>query len=181
MNTNAPGQGPDQEGMPDALRLQLRGLRRDVPPQRDLWTGIGARIAQMPAGARQAPPSRWSLRAPRMRVAALAASVSFAFALAWQLRPASDAPPAPVAAAGPAAATISREAASMTEQYHTALRQIDLPELAATDADALHQLDAGAAQVRQALARDPDARFLLRQLQKLYTQRLALTQRFALG
>ena len=41
-------------------------------------------------------------------------------------------------------------------------------------------LDRSAAQIRTALARDPDARFLLDRLQRTYTRRLALTQRLAL-
>ncbi|MBW8809855.1 MAG: hypothetical protein JF591_13705 [Lysobacter sp.] len=36
--------------MPDALRWQLRALRRDTPPARDLWSGIAARLDE------QAPP-----------------------------------------------------------------------------------------------------------------------------
>ena len=49
------------------------------------------------------------------------------------------------------------------------------------DAAALRQLDRSAAEVRSALAQNPDARFLLDRLQKLYAQRLALTQRLALS
>ncbi|WP_052756097.1 hypothetical protein [Lysobacter capsici] len=40
---------PDGE-LPDALRWQLRALRRDTPPARDLWSGIAARLGE------QAPP-----------------------------------------------------------------------------------------------------------------------------
>ena len=36
--------------LPDALRWQLRALRRDAPPTRDLWSGIAARLGE------QAPP-----------------------------------------------------------------------------------------------------------------------------
>ena len=42
-------QTPDGE-LPDALRWQLRALRRDTPPTRDLWSGIAARLGE------QAPP-----------------------------------------------------------------------------------------------------------------------------
>lgn len=44
-----PSQTPDGE-LPDALRWQLRALRRDTPPARDLWSGIAARLGE------QAPP-----------------------------------------------------------------------------------------------------------------------------
>lgn len=40
---------PDGE-LPDALRWQLRALRCDTPPARDLWSGIAARLGE------QAPP-----------------------------------------------------------------------------------------------------------------------------
>ncbi|KRB02608.1 hypothetical protein [Lysobacter sp. Root690] len=36
---------PDGE-LPDALRWQLRALRRDTPPTRDLWSGIAARLGE---------------------------------------------------------------------------------------------------------------------------------------
>jgi len=41
-------------------------------------------------------------------------------------------------------------------------------------------LDRSAAQIRSALAKDPDARFLLDRLRHTYAMRLALTQRAAL-
>jgi hypothetical protein len=42
------------------------------------------------------------------------------------------------------------------------------------------KLDRSAAQIRGALAKDPDARFLLERLRHTYAMRLALTQRAAL-
>jgi hypothetical protein len=41
----------------------------------------------------------------------------------------------------------------------------------------LRELDHSARQIRTALERDPDARFLLDRLRKTYTLRLELTQR----
>lgn len=41
--------GPERAGegeLPDALRWQLRALRRDQPPARDLWAGIAARLGE---------------------------------------------------------------------------------------------------------------------------------------
>ena len=55
------------------------------------------------------------------------------------------------------------------------------PEATATQQPALHELDRSAAQIRTALARDPDARFLLERLRRTYSLRLALTQRAALS
>lgn len=168
--------------MPDALRWQLRGLREDVAPQRDLWAGIAERIAAGPEITQPAPTLALPRPSRRLRWMAMAASIGLAFALAWQLRPASVTAPVPAGSNDVAANTISREAAAMTRQYQTALREIDAHGRPVTaHADALRELDAGVQQVRDALTRDPDSSFLLRQLQKLYTQRLALTQRFAMS
>ena len=58
----------------DALRWQLRALRQDVPPARDLWPDIAARLATTPQQVTATPARR------RQRVApfALAASVLLA-------------------------------------------------------------------------------------------------------
>ena len=175
-----PIDGTDE--MPDALRWQLRGLREDVAPQRDLWAGIAERIAAGPQVTQPAPIHALPRPSRRLRWMAMAASIGLAFALAWQLRPTPVTAPAPTGSNNVAANTISREAAAMTQQYQTALREIDAHGHPVTaHADALRELDAGVQQVRDALTRDPDSSFLLRQLQKLYTQRLALTQRFAMS
>ncbi|ROU04721.1 hypothetical protein [Lysobacter enzymogenes] len=67
--------GPERAGegeLPDALRWQLRALRRDQPPARDLWAGIAARLGeQAPAGtdgaaaAAEAPAARAAAAAVR--------------------------------------------------------------------------------------------------------------------
>lgn len=172
----------ERDEMPDALRWQLRGLREDIAPQRDLWAGIAERIAAGPDITQPAPTPAPPRPSRRLRWVAMAASIGLAFALAWQLRPTPVAAPTPSGSNDVAANTISREAAAMTQQYQTALREIDAHGRPVTaHADALRELDTGVEQVRDALTRDPDSRFLLRQLQKLYTQRLALAQRFAMS
>lgn len=152
------------------LRLQLRGLRRDTTPARDLWPQLAARLAQTPQEAVIGPRrARW------MPAFALAASLVLAVGIAWQLRPA----PAP----DPSARLIQREAQAMTREYHAALVELERSAPAADAspvAPALHDLDRSAAQIRTALARDPDARFLLERLRRTYAQRLALTQRAVL-
>jgi hypothetical protein len=45
----------------------------------------------------------------------------------------------------------------------------------------LRELDRSARQIRTALARDPEARFLLERLRRTYSLRLELTQRAALA
>jgi hypothetical protein len=77
---------------------------------------------------------------------------------------------------------VASEARAMTRQYEAALRVITASAPAVdVDAPALRELDRSSAQIRQALARDPDARFLLDRLQHTYSLRLALTERAVLG
>ena len=152
------------------LQLALRGLRRDVPPGRDLWPDLAARLAKTPQQAPVAArPRRW------MPAFALAASLLVAVGVAWQLRP--------IAAPEASSDLIQREAQAMTREYRAALLELERsapPPAASPVTPALHELDRSAAQIRGALARDPDARFLLDRLRSTYAQRLALTQRAAL-
>lgn len=81
--------------LPDALRWELRALRRDAEPDRDLWPSIAARLAGTP----QVKPAPVVARRPswrRFAPLATAASLALALGLAWQLRPVQ-------APAGPAA------------------------------------------------------------------------------
>lgn len=61
MNDNRlPPQGAGAAGdneLPDALRWQLRALRRDQPPSRDLWSGIAARLGEQAPADSAAPPA----------------------------------------------------------------------------------------------------------------------------
>lgn len=181
----------DPDALSDALRWQLRGLRREAMPERDLWAGISARIAAEPQ-AQPAPAANvvaLPLRSHRkLGWLAMAASLTLAVGLVWQLRPAGVAPAESDGFARSAphadpttAILISREASAMTWEYKAALREIDAHGAPVSDPRALRQLDRSAAQVRSALAQNPESRFLLERLQKLYAQRLALTQRLALS
>ena len=146
----------------EALRWQLRALRQDMPPTRDLWPGIAAKLAAVPV-----PSDR---RARRVAPFALAASVLLAVTMTWQLQqvPAGD-------------ALIRREAAALTRDYSGALAQLDAQAKASAEyGPALHTLDESAAQIRHAIATDPNGRFLLDQLRRTYARRLALTQRAAM-
>lgn len=194
MNSNDKNTRHDEDrgdDMPDALRWQLRGLRRDAMPQRDLWAGIAERIAQ--AEAMPAAPSRVVALPVRknkpLAWLAMAASITLAIGIGWQLRPAAPGADADAPAVvraepdprDPTATLFVREANAMTWEYKAALREISAHNTAVADNKALRQLDRSASQVRSALAQDPEARFLLEQLQRLYAQRLALTQRLALS
>ena len=157
-----------------ALRMALRQLRRERMPENDLWPRIAADIAAAPART-DARPSGASRFVPW----AIAASLLLAVTLAWQLRPL---PPRSLAARDGEARLLSHEAQAMTREYQGALKVIASGTRAdATSNPALRELDASAAQIRGALARDPDARFLLDRLRHTYSLRLALTQRAALS
>lgn len=161
----------DERFADQRLRLALRGLRRDVPPERDLWPDIAARIARAPRERHAPRPLRW------MPALAVAASLALAIGIAWQQRPVP-----PPARAG--AAPLQVEAHAMTRQYQAALLELErsAPQATASPlAPTLRELDRSAAQIRTALDRDPDARFLLDQLRRTYAQRLALTQRAVLA
>ena len=149
----------------DALRWQLRALRQDVPPSRDLWPDIATRLAAVPQ--QHATPRS---RRGRVMPFALAASVLLAVTVTWQLQ---RAPSGDV--------LIQREAAALTRDYAGALAQLDRQVNASPEiAPALHTLDESAAQIRHAIAKEPNAHFLLDQLRRTYARRLELTQRAAM-
>src|SRR5690606_22246113 len=93
----------------------------EIEPGNDLWPGIQARIAQLPAQARG---SARGTHATRLAPWALAASLVLAVGVAWRMQP----PPAPAPAgdAGPgvAAVALDREAAAMTAEYRAALQEL---------------------------------------------------------
>ena len=157
----------DDDALDPRLRAGLHQLRRDVPPVRDLWPQIEARIAM----TQRATPPRRVVR-DRFVPWALAASVLLAFGVAWHMQR-----PQPSVEAR----LITHEAHAMTREYQGALKVIASSAPAGIRPDpALRELDRSAALIRSALARDPDARFLLDRLRHTYSLRLALTQRAAL-
>lgn len=149
----------------ESLRWRLRAMRADVPPSRDLWPDIAARIAEAP----QSPilPVETTIQSHRAMPWAMAASALLALGLVWQLGTMKPQPDP----------LIQREAASLTRDYQGALAELESagtpPEIAAT----LTALDHSAAQIRSAIDAQPNARFLLDQLRRTYARRLALTQR----
>lgn len=222
--------GEEDEHQGEAhLRWQLRGLRRELPPARDLWPQIAARIAAT-TPSRHAPVRRASVQhapVPHAPIQpqyhtltrpwaslALAASLLLTIGLAWQLRqlpapaaatgattsspaalasrlPASGSPlsgtpvSSPRATSQPTASLIHREADAMAREYNAALRELraatPVSATPVAEAATLRTLDRSAAQIRTAMTRDPDARFLLERLRHTYAQRLALTQRATLA
>ena len=155
----------------EAILQRLRALRRDQPPARDLWPDIATRLAADPSAG-------WNASA-RQRVRsiapwALAASVVLAVLLGWQHTA--------VQRGHAGTLLVASEARELTREYEAALQVITASAPAdSIDSPVLRDLDRSSAQIRQALARDPGARFLLDRLQHTYTRRLALTERAALG
>ena len=162
--------------LPDAMRWELRALRKDVAPATDLWPSIAARIAATPQVAPAPARKSWRPLAPL----AAAATLALALGIAWQVGPPTSSTAVPVAANDLHRPIIAREAEAMTREYQAALKEIDAyTPPPAKGAPELKVLDRSAAQIRTALARDPDARFLLDRLQRTYTRRLEITQRLA--
>lgn len=169
--------------LPAALRMQLRALRTPEPPSRELWPDIATRIASQPqAGATTVARRR---RARLLQALSAAAVLALALGLGWQLRPGGHDPTpgsVPAHASGqPAApeAPLVVVADAMTREYQGALREVPAPRPSAPGYRSLLELDASAAAVRDALAQDPDAVFLLQRLQDIHARRLALTRQLA--
>jgi hypothetical protein len=147
------------------LRWQLRQLPREIDPPRDLWPGIADRLPHPVAPRRR----------PWFAALAVAASLCVAAGLAWQLRqPAAPAPDF-------RAELVQREAEALTREYQAALDQFQGAPLPEPLAPALATLDRSAADIREAIASDPEAVFLLDQLRRTYSRRLSLTQRAVTG
>nr|WP_295377443.1 hypothetical protein [Pseudoxanthomonas sp.] len=169
----------------DRLRWQLKGLRQDTPPTRDLWPGIAARIAGLPQPEAAPGPERghgfpWRKGASpdhggsltrtgarRLVPWAMAASMLLAVGFLWQATHLTS----------PQEPLIRQEAALLTRDYQGALAQIQGAEAHPELGGALQELDRSAEEILAALDRAPNTRFLLEQLRRTYAKRLALTQR----
>lgn len=145
------------------LRLALRGLRRDIEPERDLWPSIAARL----------PPQRMTRRPAPVWPLALAASMLLALGLAWQAGPRDT---RPVAIDAPRA-SLPDTAEVLTAHYQAALRELDVRATPVSWQPGLEALDRSAEQVREALRHSPDSSLLLEQLRQIYTRRIALSRR----
>lgn len=164
---NSPGMGG--QGMAEQeLRWQLRQLPREIEPARDLWPGIEARLATGPAR-----PSR---RGAWWGGLALAASLALAVVLVPRAPT-----PQPASDGNGQAGLVQREAEAMTREYQAALTEFQGAPMPEPLQPALQSLDRSALAIRQAIAADPGAPFLLQRLQRTYARRLSLTQRAATG
>jgi hypothetical protein len=145
------------------LRWQLRQLPHELEPSRDLWPGILSGIERRPAHA----PRRW------MSGFAMAASLLLAAGLFWK----ASGPVAPQAPPDMTARIVSSQSRAITSEYRAALRQYEGAPIAAPMSQGLGELDRSVAQIQRAITANPDSLFLLEQLRKTYSRRLALTQR----
>lgn len=145
------------------LRWQLRQLPREIEPPGDLWPGIAARL-------QPARPARKGLG--WLAGLAVAASLCLAVGIAWAPR---------TAPADPQAELVRREAQALAREYQAALVQFEGAPLPAPIEPALATLDQSLADIRRALDQDPGAHYLLDQLRRTYSRRLALTQRAVTG
>ena len=146
------------------LRWQLRQLTRELEPSRDLWPAIAAAIEQQPV---RRAPRRW------LPAFAMAASVLLAGGLFWTLQ----GPVQPATHPDSSAQVVAAESRAITHEYQAALQQYEGAPIAAQLRPTLGELDRSVVQIQRAIAADPQSVFLLGQLRKTYSRRLALTQR----
>lgn len=162
------------------LRRRLRGLAGEHEPSHDLWPGIAQRLDpqkttdQRQRGRRQ--PSRWRAWA------ALAASLLGLAVLGgfWPERVPGPGTLAPVAGATDdtrGARFLRIQAQAMTAEYQAALNEIGSEHLPMPMRAVAAELDRSAMQIREAMGRDPQSRFLLERLRDVYDRRLRLSQR----
>ena len=195
------------EPLPEALAADLLALRSPAPPPtRDLWPAIAARLEPRVAAPQKlaARPDRPDAPAPPGGTAAVqrtrhvrhkrrnagyaaAAAVVLAAGIGWQMWPRGGtsvpAPPPGTQVAGigsDADAPLLHAADALAREYQGALREVQAAGGTATAGAGLDaELERSAAEVRAALARDPDALHLFRRLQRIYAHRLALNLRQA--
>ncbi|MDQ3269437.1 MAG: hypothetical protein M3Q11_04495 [Pseudomonadota bacterium] len=167
------GAGDD---LPDSLRWQLRAMRCDAPPSRELWPDIAARLQARPTtthGARSRTRGRWITS---MAVAATLAIAVGAGGL-WQ---GGVLPTQPVVAEPTTATIVQREALGLALQYDAALSEVAIAQPApAALQPVIDELDRSLGLIHDALERDPGSSLLLDQLRRTYAHRLALAQRAA--
>jgi hypothetical protein len=158
-----------------SLDARLAALPRDLPPARDLWSGIDAELARRAPG-----PRRWPFAlAAGVAVAALGALLG--------VRMAREAAPAGVGvAAGPSDSTLvaARLEGSEDAEYlatRVALERTYRERLALLAPDTRARIEEDLAliqsaheDIRRALARDPGSRVLLQLLQSTTEQEFSL-------
>ncbi|PYQ53310.1 MAG: hypothetical protein DMF78_09255 [Acidobacteria bacterium] len=175
-----------EERLQRALLAQAAALPREVPPGRDLWPELAARLrgAEGARGVVRPSVARW------VRPAALAAAAAVVVALfagLWKRGPSPVAPASPMgtlvsAAAGtsPALLEAEREYARATAALMAALDQQKntlSPETRAVLDANLKTIDDALAEVRAALQKDPGSAQLAHLLTSTHQKKLDALQR----
>ncbi|WP_342315974.1 hypothetical protein [Lysobacter sp. FW306-1B-D06B] len=176
MNTPNANEDTRRDDLPDALRWQLRAMRRDEPPARDLWPDIAQRLQQSPQQAARPQRPRW------LAPVAMAATLVMAVGMVGVWRAGTDHPAnpgTPVATDARQATLVQLEAQGMTRQYQAAMIEVGPGRPPVELQPAFDELDRNATLILDALAQNPDSRLLLEQLRRTYARRLALAQRVA--
>ena len=156
-------------------RRMLKALPAAIEPERDLWTGIAARIETR----QQLSPRRARALFP---FAAAAGFAAVAIVAGWfGLHRLPDATQSSVATSTP---VIVREAQALRVEFDAALMAGGGDRLAAlreqTDPQlvaAWTELDAATSELDAALSADPESRFLLNRMKQVQSKRLHLTQK----
>lgn len=146
------------------LRRRLAQLPHELPPQRDLWPGVLARIA--PAAAR---------RRMRRWISGFALAASLALAAILALGPELLGLGTPMSPSPRDHRLI--QADELAAEYRGALRELGPIEFPPELVPTVAELDSSVVELHQALASDPSAGFLLDRLRSAYAQRLRLSQR----
>ena len=174
MSTPTDNDHPDAGiDLPDAMRWQLRAMRRDESPSRDLWPDIARRL-QQPAATTASARRRW------IAPVALAATLVIAVGASGLLR---DGLPVRSTQSLETVqlSVVQREAAGLARQYDAALGEVATAQAEPSAAlkSTLDELDRNLSLIHYALSQDPDSTLLLDQLRRTYSHRLALAQRGA--
>ena len=164
------------------FRWQLRQLPREREPSRDLWPAIAAAIGaanpRIAAALHQAAPressSRWWRWTSAIAAALVLASIGLSLAKPGLLHF------VVLSRSNSEHALVLKEADAIRNHYQAELAQFRDSPVPEDFVDTLRELDASAANIRNALDSRPDAVFLLGQLRHTYARRLELTQRLAM-
>ena len=158
-------------------RRALKALPREIEPERDLWSGIAARIAPDTGAARRRPG--W------MRYAIAAGLTATAIALGALLVPRLTDDAAQLAMEPDTASPwVLREADLIKADLDAALTTAGGPEAAEYArapnlvlSASLKELDSAQSELDQALRQNPDSTFLLDRIRRVQQQKARLTLR----
>jgi anti-sigma factor RsiW len=184
-------------------RAELEGLRRlvrraasldDRPPERDLWTGIAARLAT-PGTADVlpfAPRRRFAFSVPQLAAAAVALMLLSAGSAALYLRHGTTGPatqPALTPASAAAAINVNDPGSVISSSYAEPIAdlqraldsrrgRLDTATVRVIE-ESLRLIDVAIRQAQDALKRDPNNRYLNDHLQRAYGSKLDLLRQAA--